>query len=245
MSSKEKSSVIVQLHNLVLTGRKDDRFGKVVKTRSLNEDDLVKIAVSRKTEISASTMKAVFEKLKHIAIEQIANGASVRFGLGYFSLSVNGVFIGDDARWDPAKHRLNVIVTPVAELREAVQATSVEVRGRSVSGPTISSLLDVSTGEINSRITPGGGVNLRGSRIRIQGTEKGVGISLINQSDGEVIPISSNAVALNNPSFINFVVPVNLPAGVYKLSLRTQYSSSHHILKEPRTAPFEYLLNVE
>lgn len=76
---QKKSSVIVELQDLVLTERKDDRFGRVVTTRSLNEDDLVKIAVSRRTDLSATILKASLEILKQLAIEQIANGASVRY----------------------------------------------------------------------------------------------------------------------------------------------------------------------
>ncbi len=244
MATNGKSSVIVELQDLVLTERKDDRFGRVVTTRSLNEDDLVKIAVSRRTDLSATTMKSALEILKQIAIEEISNGASVRFGLGYFSMTVNGVFIGDNARWDSSIHKLNVNVTPVAELREAVQETTVEVRGLSASGLAINSLIDVTTGEENTRITPGGGVNLTGSRMRIDGEGKGVGIALINQENGESIAIPMNSILINDPSKISFVAPANLPAGDYKLSLTTQFSTSANKLKEARTFIFDYILNV-
>lgn len=244
MATNEKSSVIVELQDLVLTERKDDRFGRVVTTRSLTEDDLVKIAVSRRTDLSATTMKSALEILKQIAIEQIANGASVRFGLGYFNLGVNGVFIGDSARWDPNIHSLNVNVAPVAELRDTVRATSVEVRGLSASGLAISSVVDVTTGEENKRLTPGGGVNLIGSKMRIEGEANGVGISLINQESGEAILVPLNAVLVNDPSFISFVAPANLQAGDYKLSLTTQFSSTNVKLKEGRTFLFDYVLNV-
>ncbi|KAF0198326.1 MAG: hypothetical protein FD166_1379 [Bacteroidetes bacterium] len=244
MATNEKSSVIVELQDLVLTERKDDRFGRVVTTRSLNEDDLVNIAVSRRTDLSATTLKASLEMLKQLAIEQIANGASVRFGLGYFNLTVNGVFIGDNARWDPNIHALNVNVTPVAELRNSVRATSVEVRGLSASGLAINSLIDVTSGEENKRLTPGGGVNLTGSKMRIEGEANGVGISLISQANGEVIQIPMNSILTNDPSHISFVVPANLPAGDYKISLTTQFSTSISKLKEARTFLFDYILNV-
>ncbi len=39
MPTTEKSSVIVELYDLAITERKDDRFGRVVITRSLTEDD--------------------------------------------------------------------------------------------------------------------------------------------------------------------------------------------------------------
>lgn len=244
MSTNEKSSVIVELHDLVLTERKDDRFGRVVTTRSLNEDDLVKLAVSRRTDLSSTTLKASLEILKQIAIEQISNGASVRFGLGFFNLTVSGVFIGDNARWDPTIHSLNVNSTPVAELREAVRATSVDVRGMASASLAINSLYDVTSGEENKRLTPGGGVNLNGNKIRIDGDAKGIGISLINQGTNEAVVIPMNAILSNEPSKISFVAPAELPAGDYKLSITTQFSSSKTLLKEARTFLFDYILNV-
>ena len=39
----EKNSVIVELHDLAITERKDDRVGRVVKTKSLKVGDLATI----------------------------------------------------------------------------------------------------------------------------------------------------------------------------------------------------------
>jgi hypothetical protein len=43
---------------------------------------------------------------------------------------------------------------------------------------------------------------------------------------------------------VSFIVPADLPAGDYKLSLTTQYSSSGVLLKDPRTYTFDYVLAV-
>lgn len=244
MSTTEKSSVIVELYDLTLTERKDDRFGRVVTTKSLSENDLVNIAVSRRTDLNATTLKASMEILKEIAIEQIANGASVNFGLGYFNLTVNGVFIGDNAKWDSLQHSLVLNATPTAELRNAVKATTVDVRGLAVAGPVVNSLTDVSSGEVNSRLTPGGGINLTGSKIRIEGDASGVGISLVNQATQEIVPIPQTSILVNDPSKITFLVPASLATGDYKLSLCTQFSTSAKTLKEARSYSFDYLLNV-
>ena len=64
MSTKEKSSVIVELYDLALTERKDDRFGRVVTAKSLSEDDLVNIAITRRTDLNATTLKSSIEILK-------------------------------------------------------------------------------------------------------------------------------------------------------------------------------------
>jgi len=244
MALTEKNGVIVELHDLMLTERKDDRFGRVVTSKSLNEDDLIKLVLTRRTDLSATTIKASIELVKEVAITELANGASVKFGLGYFNLTVNGVFIGDNASWDSSQHSLTVNATPTAEVREAVKATSVNVRGMAASGLFVNSVTDVTTGTVNSRLTPGGGVNLSGSRIKIDGSDPEVGIHLINQQTSAVIAIPPTSLLVNEPSKLTFVVPATLPDGDYKLSVCTQYSPSIKLLSEARTYVFDYVLNV-
>ncbi|MDR2125334.1 MAG: DUF4469 domain-containing protein [Prevotellaceae bacterium] len=244
MTNNEKTSVMVELYDLTLTDRKDDRFGRVVTNKSLKEDDLINIAVSRRTDLSPTTLRASLDILKEIAVEQIANGASVYFGLGYFSLLVNGVFIGDHAHWDPAKHSLHVKATASSELREAIKATHVNVLGMSQSGIVINNVHDVASGEDNTRLTPGGGVNLTGGKIRIAGNNAANGIYLTNQGTQEVTQVAATAILVNDPSKVSFIVPASLPAGDYKLSITTQYSPGAKLLNEPRTFIFDYVLNV-
>ncbi|HEX3006772.1 MAG TPA: DUF4469 domain-containing protein [Bacteroidales bacterium] len=244
MATTEKSKVIVELYDLTFTERKDDRFGRVVTTKSLTEDDLVNIAVSRRTDLNANTLKAGMQLLKDVAIEELANGASIRFGLAYFHLTVNGVFIGDNAKWDPSKHSLVIDAAPVSEIREAVRLTEVDVRGMAASGMAINAVTDVSSGKVNNTLTPGGGVNLLGTRIKIEGDAAGVGISLINQSTQAATAIPKTSLLVNEPSKVTFVVPSGLAKGDYKLSITTQFSASQKPLKEARTYTFDYILNV-
>ena len=244
MATTEKSSVIVELYDLAITERKDDRFGRVVITKSLTEDNLVQKAVSRRTDLNAITLKASLDILREIAMEEVTNGASVRFGLGYFNLKANGVFVGDNARWDTSQHSLVINTTPTAEFRSAVKATTVDVRGMAASGLAINTVTDVASGEENTRLTPGGGVNITGSRIKIEGDGPGVGLSLTNQDTSEVTAIPKTSILVNDPSKITFVVPASLTAGDYKLSICTQFTGSSTLLKEARTYTFDYVLNV-
>ena len=244
MNTTEKNSVTVELYELPLTEREDDRFGRVVITKSLNEDDLVNIAVSRRTELNPTTLKSSLEILKDIAIEQIANGASVKFGLGYFQLGANGLFIGNNARWDSELHCLVIKVSPTMELRVAVKNCKVDVRGMAQVGVTINSIIDVSSGEENARLTPGGGVNLTGSKIKIMGEDTNVGLKLIRQESGDETIIPKTSILVNDPSKVTFIVPTGLAGGEYKLILTTQYSPSTKMLKEPRVCVFDYVLNV-
>jgi len=243
MATTDKNSVIVELYDLTITERKDDRFGRVVTTKSLNENDLINIAVSRRTDLNPSSLRSSMELLKEIAREQIANGASVAFGLGYFSLAVNGVFIGNNDHWDSNKHSLSVRIIPTADLRASVNAATVDVRGMAEIGTVINSVTDVTSGEVNTRLTPGGGVNLVGSKIKIAGDNAANGITLTNQTTSESTVIALNTILVNDPSKVSFVVPATLAKGDYKLSITTQYSTAAQLLKEPRTFTFDYILN--
>lgn len=244
MVTNEKNNVIVELYDLSISERKDDRFGRVVTIKSLNEDDLINIAVSERTDLNPNSLRSSMQILKEIAKKQLVNGASVAFGLGYFNLGVNGIFIGDKAQWDSTQHSLSIRVTPTAELRETVKNATVETRGMAAIGTYINRIEDILSKTENSRLTPGGPVNIIGDKIRIIGDNPENGIKLINQTTQEVTSIPADVTSTNDPSKVSFVVPANLAAGDYKLGISTQYASSSTLLNQPRTYLSEYILTV-
>jgi hypothetical protein len=235
MANEEKNTVFVELYDLKLSERVDDRFGRVVTSKSLHEGDLINIAVKRRTDLNPTTLRASLDILKEIAIEEIANGASVQFGLGFFSLDVRGIFTGDHAQWNPDVNSLHVKTASGVELRTAISDVHVKVLGMASSGTVINSLIDKSSGEENTRLTPGGGVNLTGSKIRIAGESADNGIRLTEQNTGAEHLIPMETILVNDPKKVTFIVPVGLPVGDYKLSLTTQFSNTSTMLKEPRT----------
>jgi hypothetical protein len=240
----EKGNVVVELYDLTLTERADDRFGRVLTTRLLSESGLISAAVARRTDLNPVTLRASLDILKEVAVDEIANGASVSFGLGNFSLDVKGVFIGDHASWDPAQHSLHVRVTPSVELRAAVANAHVNVRGMAVSGSVINSVLDIISGETNARLTPGAGATIAGIKVKVAGDNPANGIDLTNQADGSVRHIAAAVLVLNEPKKVSFVVPADLPAGDYKLSITTQFTGTSTLLKEPRVCLLDYVLAV-
>jgi hypothetical protein len=244
MATEEKNTVFVELYDLKFSGRTDDRFGRVATTRSLREEDLINIAVRQGTDLNPTTLRASLDILKKIAIKEIANGASVQFGLGFFGLDARGIFIGDHARWDPAANSLHVRTASSIELRAAIKDVHVKVLGMASSGTIINTLTDKFSREENTLLTPGGGVNLVGRKIRIAGESAENGIRLIEQASGTKYLIPAGSVLVNNPKRVTFIVPPDLPAGDYKLSLTTQFTTGTIMLKEPRTYLFDYVLAV-
>jgi hypothetical protein len=107
----------------------------------------------------------------------------------------------------------------------------------------INSITDVTTGEINTTLTPGGGVNIVGNKIKIAGDHPDNGIAFIVQETNEVIPVPMTSVLINEPSKISLIVPA-LPPGDYLLKLTTQFSVGTQTLKEPRVYILNYILKV-
>ena len=238
MKQETKNAVVVELYDWNISNEKNDRIGRVIKSKSIDVDDLVGLIVSRGTNLSASTIKAAFELMKEMAIEQVANGASVNFGLGHFQLKVNGVFHGDHDKWDNEKHRLSIKVTPGTDLTRAVQACEVKVRGKAASSIAINTLTDITTGLVNTCLTPGGGVNVCGKRIKIEGEPELVGICLRNMETNCETQIPASAMMMNTSSQISFVTPKELPSGHYQLVICTQYSGKGRLLKKAKVYEF-------
>lgn len=237
--------MVVELYDLSITEREDDRYGRVVSPGSMNEDDLIRMAVERRTDLSPHTLKAALEILKELAHEQILNGTAVTFGLSHYSAAVNGVFMGDHDSWDPARHRLSLRIEPNAALRDDLQNVDVVLRGPATTGPVINTVTDKSTDSMNSIITPGGIVYLEGKRLMITGDAPEVGLRLISIPDQDIINIPTTAIFDNYPSKLGILLPVDLPAGKYNIELCTQYSKSHKQSKKAQTYTFPVPLEVK
>ncbi len=243
--TEDKNTVFVELYNLSITERTDDRFGKVMISRSIDEDDLINIAKNRHTDLTPATLRASMELLKGLAIECILRGDSVKFGMAFFSLDVKGVFLGDNASWDSTEHKLIVRTTPTSDLRQAVNSASVKIHGMASVGTFINSVTDVASGEVNTMLTLGGGVNVTGSKIKIAGEHPDNGLYLVNMADeASLVLISMNSILINDPSNISFIMPAELPPGDYKLKIITQFTTSNKTLKEPRTYVFNQPLAI-
>ncbi len=68
-----KNALLVELYDLAITPGSNKYFGKVVTKRFLKEDDLVNIAVKRRTELNATTLRAAIEILQEVAMEELLN----------------------------------------------------------------------------------------------------------------------------------------------------------------------------
>jgi hypothetical protein len=238
-------AVVIELFDNPLTGRTDDRYGRVVNIASINEDTLIERAIANGFNGNPASMRATYQAMKEEAVKGIVRGEVVHFGLGYVILDVEGVFTGDVAEWDPAKHKLVATITVSKELHDELKTVPVKVLGMAPDRAAIAEVIDVASGKVNELLTPGGMVHVKGARIKIGGDKPGIGLFLTNQDTQAVTQIPASAIGLNDPSKIMFVAPADLAAGNYLMSVVTQMGSNRsQLLNEPRTITFNHILMV-
>ncbi len=229
-----------------LTSRPDDYTFNVTYVQSRSVGDLCQMTAARLgTKYSASEIESIYDALKDIAKEEVCSGSVVEFGFTTNSVGVDGSFIGPKAQFDPKRNKLALRTVPTAEARAMLTDISVIVSHVEEGLPTIITVTDVTTGEVNVRLTPGGGLNGTGKRTKIMGEEgKTVGFFFVNAESDEETLVPPTALMRNDPSHFSFIIP-DLPDGTYYLEVATQCSSNNRtLLKEPRRNRFPYLLTV-
>lgn len=242
----KKRSITGRLVENKLTNRPDDYTFNVTYVQSRSVDDLCRMTAARLgTKYSATEIESIYDALKDVAKEEICSGSVVEFGFTTNSIGVDGVFVGPNAQFDPERNKLALRTVPTAEARAMLTDISVIVSHVEEGLPTIITITDVTTGEVNTRLTPGGGLNGTGKRTKIMGEEgKTVGFFFVNAESEEETPVPSTALMRNDPSRFSFIIP-DLPDGTYYLEVATQCSSnSRTLLKEPRRNRFPYPLTV-
>ena len=227
-----------------LTERDDDFSFNVTYQANRSVKDLCKLAATN-SKFTASELESAYNDLMAQAKIELYNASTVEFGFANNSLGVDGPFIGPDAKFDPSVNNVTLRCSPRIEFKEDLKNISVIVAGTEEGLPTITKVVDVATGSENLRITPGGGLNGEGNRVKVTGSEgQTVGFFFVSDTDKTEIPVPVSALLRNDPSFFSFIIP-QLNKGAYYLEVATQASTnSKKLLKEPRRNRFPYPLYV-
>jgi hypothetical protein len=94
---------------------------------------------------------------------------------------------------------------------------------------------------VNETLTPGGVLQLRGSRLKFLPAEPGNGVFLTNEQGMER---QLTVVAENKPARIIVMLPADLAEGTYRVEVRTTYSSAGKPAKTLKTGKSSKILTV-
>lgn len=225
---------------------KEDYVANVRTLHSMTVEDIARAIVAERTEFRLDTIvniaNLIDEKIRHF----ICQGNTVVTGSAMYSPSITGVFMGKTGSFDPAVHSLGVNITPAKALRDEVAKVTPEFSGyvKDLGGARIGLVKDTQTGKTDGSLTPGGIVEVTGSKIKsvnADGTAIGK-VVLVNTETQAETEITS--LAINDPSRLMFSIPANLAEGTYKLRVETYFSTNQQRLKNVRSIDYDYDLVV-
>ncbi|MDY3339480.1 DNA-binding domain-containing protein [Riemerella anatipestifer] len=200
---------------------------------SLGITEIIEALKKEGMEIKTETAVDIITRFNRKASELVLNGYSVNTGLVYMRPAIKGVFY--DKTWDKEKHSVYVNVNQGLDLRRAVADTKVEILGEQSSPMSVFSITDKATGKADGILTKGKNAEIKGTYIKIDGNDPKNGIVFKNLDTQQEVKLSAEHIVLNEPSRVLILVPSDLEAGNYELSITTQSSTGSVLLKEPRT----------
>lgn len=225
---------------------KEDYVATVRTLHSMTVEDIARAIVAERTEFRLDTIvniaNLIDEKIRHF----VCQGNTVVTGSAQYAPSITGVFIGKGGTFDPAIHSLGVNITPAKALRDEVAKVTPEFSGyvKDLGGARIGLVKDTQTGKTDGSLTPGGIVEVTGSKIKsvnADGTAIGK-VVLVNTETQAETEITS--LAINDPSRLMFAIPASLPQGTYRLRVETYFSNASTRLKSSRVIDYEQDLYV-
>lgn len=204
-------------------------------------EDIVASMAKQGMEIKVETAIDVIRRFNREVADKVLSGYSVNTGLVNMRPVVSGVFY--DKNWNPEQHKLYVSMGQSKELREAAAGTEVIIQGILPDALEVNSITDISTGRTDGNITRGRNVELRGRCIKVVGDNADVGVTLQNTETGAIVKLADHEIIVNMPSRLMLLIPNEIEAGDYELTIRTQYSKGQ-MLKKTRTLFIFKLLTV-
>ncbi len=207
-----------------LTADPADRYALVEPTRTAGLDEIADEIAGSGTTVTRVDVVSVLESLQGVIVKFLLQGANVTLPFTNYSASIQGVFDGDEAPFDPARHTVLPRVQPGAALRAAFRRPVAVERVRATRpGPAVLYLTDVNTGARDATLTPGGALDVVGSRLAFDAGDADQGVFFVAEADGA--ETQAQVVPVNKPSQLIVIVPA-LAAGAYRVEVRAAFGES-------------------
>ena len=239
-------SITDTLTPLMLTERDDDYNFNVTYLANRSIKDICKLTANKGSKYTAAQYESMYMDLFETAKEEVYSSSTVEFGFTNNSIGVDGPLIGTRPSFDPAVNSVTLRTSVRAEIKEDLKKISVIIGEIAVNLPTIKEITDITSGTINDKLTPGGLLNGKGERTKIDGEESDpVGFFFVNTETKAETAVPKTSLSRNDPSNFSMLIP-QLADGTYYLEVATRFSGGKKgsLLKEVRRNRYPYQLTV-
>jgi len=175
------------------------------------------------------------------AAYQLCDGFAVN--TGYYSIhpNVGGTFTSPNEDFDPEKHPISFRFRTRLALRRLIEHIGIEVEGVADTMGYIDEFTDIETESVNETATPGGQFIITGQKIKASGDNMLVGVYFVN-TQGTEIKVTKR-LAENTSAKIIGVIP-QLPAGTWKIAIKTQFTYGSYHSKELRQVESGFTISI-
>lgn len=219
--------------NTVTVDDKNDRILALVSAGTADKQRIISEIMELNPGLERETVEAVINLEQRVVKKMALNGYNVNMGLYHAVAQFTGVV--ENKAWNPDKNSVYVSFVQGADMREAIRQTGINIIGEKGASIYVAGTQDVATRATDASATAGRNFTLKGSMLKVVGTDPSVGITLTNASN-VVTKIPEDMWAVNDPSKLIFLIPAGLANGEYTLTVTTQYGgNSKTLLKTPKS----------
>jgi hypothetical protein len=225
----------------LLTPAPDDAMAQIVNLRTYTDEEIAELMLKRGSLLTKADILAVLEVYREVICDLVADGCGINTQLFNIAASISGVFNGIADNYDPSRHKIHANIHTGVALREAVKKIKPVKVQVADPIPNIVEVKDMLSGSVNETLTPGGVVQLRGSRLKFLEDKENNGIFLIPEYGGET---KITVMVENKPARLMAMLPAYLAAGNYHIEVRTTYTVGGHECKQLKIGRFAKILVV-
>jgi hypothetical protein len=225
-----------------MTPESDDYMAQVVNVRSYSNSEIVDLMLKRGTLLTKADVLAVVEVYTEVVLDITEEGSGVHTPLFVLTPSVTGKFDGAGDSFDETRHSTKANISPGTDLRAAARRIKTRKVHVEDPAPYIVEVKDSVSGSINEHLTPGGVVEIFGTRLKFIATEATNGVYLKSVVGGEY---KLSVIVENKPGRLIMMIPADLPTGTYTLEVRSNWSpGGSHEGKQLKVGSFSRDLTV-
>ncbi len=219
--------------------RKGERVFRALirKRQKYTLDEVVARVVKRSPALTAAAVRGVIDLFTEEVSAILENGDSVTTPLFKAQCSISGTFTGPGDYFLPNRHMVKVSLKPgqlLNKMAERVRPHKIESH---LPCPLIESFTDMTTGGVNSALTPGGPAMVKGIRLKFDTADPEQGVFLQGESR-QLLRVDN--VLRNVFSQIVLMLPAGLSSGTYQLFIKSKLNT-----RQLRTGELRQLLVVD
>lgn len=209
-----------------ITPDPNDQSARVLPNEVLDADGVIQRMLKRGTTVTETDIRAVLNLFYDVVSDEVAGGNNVNLPLVNLRPGIVGVFSSITDSFEPSRHTRKANLSSGVLLTQKIQRATVEKILQPIRTPVLLEFLDVNSGTINSKVTPGGIGQVVGEELKfdIAKAEEGIFFIAENNTESKV-----SVIATRTEGKLIFSIPATLSAGNYTLEVRRIYTKDNQV----------------